>query len=134
MAWCYPVFVTVQNINLMPLSHYSRYFPQLRVFFASGTASQVIPFYPSCSGSVIRSYRSLAKHPCPLTTVQDLYSTLRHIGETSMYVQSPYVTIYTPKDDRVTTLCTPWTTPSVTIARNSSAHAQNHLYMLTVPI
>ena len=26
----------------------------------------------------------------------------------------------TPKDDQVTTLCAPWTTPSVTVARNSN--------------
>ena len=38
----------------------------------------------------------------------------------------------TPKDDQVTTLYTPWITPSVTIARNSSVHTHIHLYMLTV--
>ena len=30
----------------------------------------------------------------------------------------------TQKDDRVTTLYTPWTTPSDTVARNSFAHAR----------
>ena len=38
----------------------------------------------------------------------------------------------TPKDDRVTTLCTPWTTPMVTVERNSYVHTQNHVRMLTV--
>ena len=38
----------------------------------------------------------------------------------------------TPKDVRVTTLYTLWTTPSVTIARNSYAHACIHLLMPTV--
>ena len=33
----------------------------------------------------------------------------------------------TPVDGRVTTLYTPWTTPSVTIARNSSAHAHGEV-------
>ena len=33
----------------------------------------------------------------------------------------------------VTALYTPWTTPSVTVTRNSSVHARNCLYMLTVP-
>ena len=37
-----------------------------------------------------------------------------------------------PKDDRVTTLCTPWITPSVTIARNSSVHARIRLHIPTV--
>ena len=37
-----------------------------------------------------------------------------------------------PKDNRVTTLYTPWTTTSVTVIRNSQAKAQNHLCMLTV--
>ena len=40
---------------------------------------------------------------------------------------------FTPKETRVTTLNTLWTTPSVTIARNSSVHARIHLRMLTVP-
>ena len=39
----------------------------------------------------------------------------------------------TTKDDPVTTLYTPWATPSVTIARNSYVHARNHLRMLTLP-
>ena len=39
----------------------------------------------------------------------------------------------TPKDDRVTTLYTPWTTPSVTIARNSSTHAHIGLCIPMVP-
>ena len=38
----------------------------------------------------------------------------------------------TPKDDRITTLCTAWTTPLVTIVRDSYAHVRNHLHMLTV--
>ena len=37
------------------------------------------------------------------------------------------------KDNRITTLCTSWTTPSVTIVTNSYAHAQTRLQMLTVP-
>ena len=37
-----------------------------------------------------------------------------------------------PKDDHVTTLYTPWTTPSVTVARNSYMHAQNRPCMPTV--
>ena len=48
----------------------------------------------------------------------------------------PQVTLYhciTPKDDRVTTLYTPWTIPPVTVATNSSAHASIHLCMLSVP-
>ena len=39
----------------------------------------------------------------------------------------------TPKDDRITTLCTEWITPSITIVRNPYAYAQNCLRMLTVP-
>ena len=38
----------------------------------------------------------------------------------------------TPKDDRMMTLCTPWSTPSVVVVRNSNRHAQNHLRMLMV--
>ena len=39
----------------------------------------------------------------------------------------------TPKDDQVTTLYTLWTTPSVTVARNSSEHAHiTSLYTNTV--
>ena len=38
----------------------------------------------------------------------------------------------TPKDNRVTTLCTPLTTPSVTVVRNSCVHVRNCLHMLTV--
>ena len=37
-----------------------------------------------------------------------------------------------PKDNRVTTLYTPWSKPSVTVDRNLYAHACNHLRMLTV--
>ena len=36
------------------------------------------------------------------------------------------------KDDPITILCTPWTTPSVTIVRNSYVYAQNYLRMPTV--
>ena len=38
----------------------------------------------------------------------------------------------TPKDDLVTNLYTLWTTPSVTIVRNSSVHAHIHSHMLTM--
>ena len=37
-----------------------------------------------------------------------------------------------PKDDRITSLCTLWTTPSVTLVRNSYVHARNRLHMLMV--
>ena len=37
------------------------------------------------------------------------------------------------KDDQITTLCTLWTTPSVTIVRYSYAHVRNRLRMLMVP-
>ena len=39
----------------------------------------------------------------------------------------------TPKDDRVTTLYIPWTTRSVTVAINSSAHDHIRPCMLMVP-
>ena len=39
----------------------------------------------------------------------------------------------TLKDDRVTTLYTLWTTPSVTVARNLSVHAYFQLRMSLVP-
>ena len=38
----------------------------------------------------------------------------------------------TQKDNQVTTLYTPWTTPSVTVARNSYVQPRIHLCMLTV--
>ena len=40
----------------------------------------------------------------------------------------------TLKDNSVTTLCTPWTTPSVTVAKNLYAHTLIHLRMLTVQV
>ena len=52
-------------------------------------------------------------------------------GEMTNTLNSLYVT--TRKDDQITTLCTPWTTPSFTIVRNSYAHAQYRLRILTVP-
>ena len=38
----------------------------------------------------------------------------------------------TPKDDKVTTVYTPWTTPSDTIAKNSCTHAHIRLCMRKV--
>ena len=48
------------------------------------------------------------------------------------YVNSPYVALFHRKTTRVTTLYAPWTTPSVTVARNLYVHACIHLHMLTV--
>ena len=48
----------------------------------------------------------------------------------------PPFTLYrpvTPKDNGVSNMYTPWTTPSVTVERNSSAHAHICLRMLKVP-
>ena len=56
----------------------------------------------------MRSWDTVAKCPIPLLTLH------RHI---------------TPKDDQITTLCTPWITLSVPIARNPSAHASIYLHM-----
>ena len=47
---------------------------------------------------------------------------------TSTSIMLPYYT-----DDRITTLCTPWTTPSVNVVRNSYVHEPNRLHMITVP-
>ena len=85
------------------------------------------------TGSVIHGYRHLAKCPCPSTAVRDSYATLCHSGRN---VHVPPLTVsrrITPKDDRITTLYTPWATPSVTVARNSSVYARNRVRMLTVP-
>ena len=51
-------------------------------------------------------------------------------------VQLPPLTLcchVTPKDDRVTTLHTPWTAASVTVARNSSVHAHIRMRRPMVP-
>ena len=40
------------------------------------------------------------------------------------------MSLYYTEDDRITTLCTLWTTPLVTMVRNSYAHARNHLRVL----
>ena len=44
-------------------------------------------------GGVIRGYMRLVKRPCPSTTIRDLYATLCHSDETSMYLHSPYVAV-----------------------------------------
>ena len=48
---------------------------------------------------------------------------------TLTHLMSPFY----PKDDQITTLCVPWTTPLVSVERNLYAHAQNGLHMLMVP-
>ena len=66
---------------------------------------------------------------CPSTTIQDLYATLYHSGETSMYLHSLYTAVLHRQGHN---LIYPGTTPSVTITRKSSGHARNCLYMLKV--
>ena len=48
----------------------------------------------------------------------------------------PYLTLYhciTLKDNRVTTLCTPWTTLLVSLVKNAYAYVQNRLHIPKVP-
>ena len=68
-----------------------------------------------------------------LVTMKRPPLTLTHLQRNVQYLNSPYVTVLHRKTlHQITTLCTPWTTPSVTVVRNSYAHAQNHLRMPTV--
>ena len=66
---------------------------------------------------------------CRLRFVCDLVSQWRNIFVPPLTL-SCRITL---KDDRITTLCTPWTTPSITIVRNSYVYAQNRLHMPTAP-
>ena len=70
--------------------------------------------------------------PCP-TTTQALYVNLCHTWQNVHLPPFTLCCLVTPKDDQITTLCTVWTTLSVTIARNSYAYAHFHLHMPTVP-
>ena len=54
--------------------------------------------------------------------------TLQHSGEMSIYLHSPYVTVLHRKMTESQPY-TSWTTPSVTIARNSSEHVHVRLRM-----
>ena len=112
----------------MRLSHYRQYVPRLQQNRLSPHIIRVV----HSTGGVIHSYWCLVKHPSfsnHSRFIYDLVSQWRniHIPPLALCCR------VTLKDDRVTTLYTPWTTPSVTMARNSYAHAWNHLRMLTVP-
>ena len=63
-------------------------------------------FHEICFASVDRSVApqvpslgslSFVKCPCPSTTVQGSYGTLRHSVQTSIYLHSPYVAVLKPK-------------------------------------
>ena len=86
---------------------------------------QVVP----TTGGVIRCYTRFVKCPYPSDTIRDSYTTLCH---NDTHVPPFAMCIITLKDNRIATLCTSWTTPLVTVVRNSYAHAQNCLRMLTV--
>ena len=55
-------------------------------------------------------------------------TVVKHLFTTHL----PYVPHVAPRDDQVTNLYTPWTTPSVTVARNSSGHVCFSLRISTV--
>ena len=59
------------------------------------------------TGGVICGYRHLVRRPCPLATVQDLYATLCHSGETSntsMHLMSLYYTERQPSHNLMYTM------------------------------
>ena len=84
-------------------------------------------------GGEIGSYRCLVKCPRPSTVILRFVCNL--VGQWCNLYVSPLALCrhITLKHEQVTTLYTPGTTSSVTIARNSSVHAQIDLRMLTVP-
>ena len=80
----------------------------------------------------IRGYGHLVKRNCPWTSIWDSQTTLWQWWNIQ-YFSSPSVTILHRKMTESQSLCTRWTTPLVTAVRNSCAHAQNRMCMLTVP-
>ena len=64
---------------------------------------------------------------------QFLYVILWHSCEMSIYLTCTLCCHITPKHDRVTTVYTPWTTPSVTVARNLSVRVHFSLCTPMVP-
>ena len=117
----------------MPLSHYRQYVPWLQVFLDCGTAFQVALFPLSCShfrwcklwlkvfGAITLSFNYHHSR-----FVFNLLSQWRNI-------HVPPLTLcchITPKHNQITTLCTTWTTPSITVVRN--LYAQNCLPLPTI--
>ena len=105
-----------------------RYILQLEVLLGSRTAFKDTTYLPRLGVSftlqvaITHGYRRVVKCPCPSATVQDSYVTLRHNGETSIYLHSPYVSpCYIDRRPSDNLTYTMDYTPSVAAARNSFA-------------
>ena len=92
--------------------------------------SKAVSLNPACYNSRLKELREilLSFNYYP-RFVCDLVTKWRNVHVPPLAL-CPLVTL---KDDRVTTFYTPWTTPSVTIGRNSSPHARIRLRMPMVP-
>ena len=123
------------STTLMSTSHYRWYIPRWEGLLSGGTTSKDatylrrlgVSFTLQAEKFVVIGIGRVLQQPSEVC-VCDLLTQWWN-------VHLPPVTLcrhVTPKDDWVTTLYTLWTTPSVGVARNSYAHAHNHLRMLTV--
>ena len=111
---------------LMPYSYYRWYIPRLEVLLGSGTASKdstyLQIFGVSFTLHVVQPrVIGVRRNACVLQLPSEVrmrtcYTVVKHPCTALCHR-------ITPKDVQSTTLYTPWTTPSVTIERNSSAHA-----------
>ena len=120
------------------MSHYTRYVLNLEVLLSRGAAPKETSYLLRSGVSltlqqgIIYRYKRGAKHPLSCNYC------LRSVCDLGIQWQTAHLPSYalcrciTPKDEQITTLHTPWNTPSVTRARNSSAHAHIHLRILTM--
>ena len=127
----------------MPRSHYRRYVPLLEVFLNSGTVPRGRPELFTLQAGGYWLDTVLTFNNSRMTVLQTLVTEkkppltsnhLRYLSDKRVAKRPiPQLILFrriTPKDKRITTLCTPWTTPSFTVVKKftrtcvkSTAHA-----------